>query len=80
MIGVVFSKMILVYLKSPKIARNSGVVNTAEKLFLKIMGCLLVIGVVFSKLILGYFKSPKLARNLGTVSFCNFKAFMYWRC
>ena len=69
MIGVVLSKMILVYLKSPKIARNSGAVNTAEKVFLKIKGCLLVIGVVFSKLVLGYFKSPKIARNSGTVSF-----------
>ena len=69
MIEVVFSKMILVYLKSPKIARNSGVVNTAEKVFLKIKGCLLVIGVVFSKLILGYFKSLKIDRNSGTVSF-----------
>ena len=79
-IGVVFSKMIPVYLKCPKIAQNSGVVNTAEKVFLKIKGCLLVIGVVLSKLILGYFKSPKIARNSGTVSFRNFKVFMYWRC
>ena len=69
MIGVVFSKMILVYLKSPKIARNSGGVISAEKVFLKIKGCLLVIGVVFSKMVLGYFKSPKIARNSSTVGF-----------
>ena len=59
MIGVVFSKIIFRYFKSPKIARNSGVVYFVQKVFFKIKGCLLVIGVVFSKLIFGYLESPE---------------------
>ena len=78
--GVVFSKIIFGYFKSPKIARNYGVVYFAQKVIFKIMGYLSEIGVVFSKLNFGYFKSPKMARNLGIVSFLNFKVFMYWRC
>ena len=53
------------YFKSPKIARNSGVVYVVQKVFFKTKGCLSVIGVVFSKMICGYFKSPKITRNSG---------------
>ena len=63
LIGVVLSKMIFGCLKSPKLARNCGVVYFAQNVFLKIKDCLSVMGLVFSKMIFEYFKSPKIAPN-----------------
>ena len=80
MIGVVFRKLILRHLKSPKIARNSGVFFFVQKVFFEIEGRFWVIGVVFGKLILRDLKSPKIARNSIVIRFFNFKVFMYWRC
>ena len=69
MTGVDFEKSIVAYLKSPKIARNSGVVCFVQKVVFNIEGCSSMIGVVFDKLILRDLKSPKIARNSGVVCF-----------
>ena len=62
-------KSIETFLRSPRIARYSGVVFFSQNVFFKIKGCFSVTGVVFPKIIFGYFKSLKIARNSGVVYF-----------